>query len=1267
MAEPTFDQIMTALNEWIDGIYIDGERAIDTLDLIPDGDPPIPDGEGEGLGPETPFRHLDLVQKHLPGLHSQKSHGRKGLGLGDLAKEVSSILANETFTDIEDEERPFSDLQDSQVAAGNCTQGNGDLGYYLARAGHSVTLVDLGRASFESHMVADADGMIVDTAWAQFGDAEWPVIMPRLEYLAWSGMHVVREEIQKHLPGLHDQRTHGRRGRRGLANALKVRVGGVEFELPEGGSLAAFSELPAQEKLGVRGYVQGHTSLERLFEGAREIRIESGLFRGMPASERLNTSIEYDRRLSDTIGIGRNDVPGWPLRIVDFRNQVNYEDSRAQEDAEILDTPEYRSPSRIVNTGVGDDFELPPGGDPEAFDKLTATDKWSIHRFLTRGRPELDVLFTGSRLNREVNDDQLTSEQREAHQSGEYTEWFAAALGVPAPPEPGNRMVRTRGGTEFELPEGGDTEAYEKLEATDQYAVQAQINRPRAVSTVLARARRFRENNRDLLTSEQLSAHESGEYDNWMRGALGVELRSETERWLAVADEDEKEREDEKAKTGKAKKIWDLEVFSGSFDPYDEISDEDMETFNTILGVDEMFGRDNFSVVVNTKEYDQYDSIVNLAGDVVDENGDPIGTWTRHFSASGDSHSSSPSAYHAYLELDYSHQGTGFGKEWSKHLDKQYAEVGIEEVHVEAALGNGGFTWARLGFQWDTDYGSDFAGSVPHRLRYMAEDDRATLDDSIYRQAIEWADALDNGDEMNMPTLRELSELGEIGGGDPWFGKEVLVGSSWHGKRRVGDPITKSLSGFKHLDLIQKHLPGKHNQLSHGKGLGIGGGGGVLGTAKTDKPTKMRPIKSVKVRAEDIQEEDPGVLFGRIVDSDLDDYLVNSTSMETADSNYGSDFFLGVTDEDRAEVKSKILYDLTGKLRDRLETDKALAGWVDKKIKEYRQPANTLKSDRTEADDKAAKQAALNRDFLVAMEPPSHFIEESHPDALGDWQDESSKESDEYKLLAIHTRLAIDSWAQTSGDHDIYAVAFQKAAMKKFGLKAEELDTDHMPFSVGNKSQGSYAGRVDEMLTDNDEFFGAFLDETYQETQRELKAQGKDTVTLFRGMNFGLSDTPDWARPPVKDSVENVRLEEAEARHSELLGRMMRMTPAEATEFENLESEMRSLREGDSSPQMGVSANILMQPLSSFSVGAETASGFGETVIAVDVPIERVWSTSQSGPGALVEGEFIVIGGATEGLVQYDVRAARTTNLPWVADPPKPSLTLEQLEANDPF
>lgn len=172
----------------------------------------------------------------------------------------------------------------------------------------------------------------------------------------------------------------------------------------------------------------------------------------------------------------------------------------------------------------------------------------------------------------------------------------------------------------------------------------------------------------------------------------------------------------------------------------------------------------------------------------------------------------------------------------------------------------------------------------------------------------------------------------------------------------------------------------------------------------------------------------------------------------------------------------------------------------------------------------------------------------------------------------------LQQWMMTSNDGSEFSLALQRNAAKEFGLT----DT---------------AGWPGEHFRPNAERDGVqrdFLRATYENTQEYLKANGVTEVQLSRGFQFGDQENlPEWATHGRKSDSESVTL----------------------------------------------------RPLSAFSANPDTARQFAGPFgarVGATVPASRIWSTARTGPGALHENEYIVLGGTEQMGVRQSIVGAHT-------------------------
>jgi hypothetical protein len=194
-----------------------------------------------------------------------------------------------------------------------------------------------------------------------------------------------------------------------------------------------------------------------------------------------------------------------------------------------------------------------------------------------------------------------------------------------------------------------------------------------------------------------------------------------------------------------------------------------------------------------------------------------------------------------------------------------------------------------------------------------------------------------------------------------------------------------------------------------------------------------------------------------------------------------------------------------------------------------------------------------------------------------------SDDDDVYENIAAGL---VDTWASSSSDSNTKSIALQRAVARRF----------HVHDNTKDFVQTSVSQEADELLEKYGDFFDAFVDSVYENTQNFLK--DVDKITLYRGVHWGddPKDMPDELRQPGFDYAWGAAVE--------------------------------------------------LNPLSSFSSDLWTAAVFaGERhtsrVLAVTVPRDRIFSTFLTGPGCTGESEIVVLGDTAEALVLEPKRFRR--------------------------
>ena len=173
---------------------------------------------------------------------------------------------------------------------------------------------------------------------------------------------------------------------------------------------------------------------------------------------------------------------------------------------------------------------------------------------------------------------------------------------------------------------------------------------------------------------------------------------------------------------------------------------------------------------------------VKVYGDVYSGDGTKVGLMERIFEIDREGN---PFVYHAYLKINEAAQGQGFSTSFGKYSEAWYRANGYKYIKVEAALDKGAYTWARAGYQWDTDYYG--LGKIEQRptevinglssklnLENLSSETRLKMNDFIERF---------QGPIENWPTPFEVASLSDPAWTD--LGKRVLRNTSWHGVKSL--------------------------------------------------------------------------------------------------------------------------------------------------------------------------------------------------------------------------------------------------------------------------------------------------------------------------------------------------------------------------------------------------------------------------------------------------------------------------------------------------
>lgn len=101
------------------------------------------------------------------------------------------------------------------------------------------------------------------------------------------------------------------------------------------------------------------------------------------------------------------------------------------------------------------------------------------------------------------------------------------------------------------------------------------------------------------------------------------------------------------------------------------------------------------SEISSVSQYDE--ETIHIEGNITAD-GINIGTFERLFMDNGDG---SWTVEHKWLSIDDEYQGQGFGGKFIGRSEDYYTAIGVRDIFVTAGLEDGARHWARAGFDWD--------------------------------------------------------------------------------------------------------------------------------------------------------------------------------------------------------------------------------------------------------------------------------------------------------------------------------------------------------------------------------------------------------------------------------------------------------------------------------------------------------------------------------------------------------------------------------------
>ena len=184
---------------------------------------------------------------------------------------------------------------------------------------------------------------------------------------------------------------------------------------------------------------------------------------------------------------------------------------------------------------------------------------------------------------------------------------------------------------------------------------------------------------------------------------------------------------------------------------------------------------------------------IQIMGDILDENGDAIGEFTRTFFEKD----GALLVEHDLLNIwSEENRGTGFGKEFIQRTEAWYVAKGLDGIVVSTGLEDGARHWARAGYDWRSP---DHAESALNTLiasagnRFERDTPERAEFDSIMARAFEGYEAKPEGDlsmkvnykamksmkEDGFPLPAEFANIGYKDGDKEWAGKNLMYGQNF--------------------------------------------------------------------------------------------------------------------------------------------------------------------------------------------------------------------------------------------------------------------------------------------------------------------------------------------------------------------------------------------------------------------------------------------------------------------------------------------------------
>jgi hypothetical protein len=115
---------------------------------------------------------------------------------------------------------------------------------------------------------------------------------------------------------------------------------------------------------------------------------------------------------------------------------------------------------------------------------------------------------------------------------------------------------------------------------------------------------------------------------------------------------------------------------------------------------------------------------VRIAGEILDKDGNRVAIFSRYVYLNNDNDKEKPYVYHDYLRvIKDEDKGKGIGRDFTLATEMMYEKMGADEIHLNAGLADGTYTWLRAGYGFKSDKERvKLAKDIERRYQQMLRD-----------------------------------------------------------------------------------------------------------------------------------------------------------------------------------------------------------------------------------------------------------------------------------------------------------------------------------------------------------------------------------------------------------------------------------------------------------------------------------------------------------------------------------------------------------------